>query len=172
MFDIDEFARIWGSGIPKPYLEKIKAASNTELKAFRREVKKHKKKPQKVNYAREVTPQGIKKFSIHDDILLKAIWWESNRRSKIKMWFYKLTVPLRKWWASFWLGSDFIESDYFGYALKGRERGQTKLEFCGFRKCFLDFMEDCKNYFIKHHRWIIGSIIALLGIYVGWINSK
>ena len=82
MFDIDAFISTWASGRPGVYLKQLGAASNEELLAFRKKVKAHKKQPQKITFASLVTPRGVEKFRIHDEILLRAIRWERIKRSK------------------------------------------------------------------------------------------
>ena len=52
LFNIDEFIQMYVGGDLKRYLEKIKNADDIKLKQFAKEIKKHKKMPQKINFAR------------------------------------------------------------------------------------------------------------------------
>jgi hypothetical protein len=168
MFDIDTFINTWSAGKPGSYLKLFEAASKEELLEFREKVKAHKKQPQKVTFASQITPRGVDKFCIHDDILLRAIRWELIKRSKWKRFFYDLTIPFRQHVGGLWYGADLKETEHFGFVLSYRNAGKTRLKYLGLKKCLINLGKAIWRYWVQHHWQIITALIALLAIYIKW----
>jgi hypothetical protein len=170
-FDIDQFISSCTAGRLDMYFDAIQCADDAALERFRTEVIRHKRQPQKTRYAAEHTPQGIYRFSPHDEYLLKAIWWERTKRSRFRMWIYKNILPIRRAWLFFWRGMELKDNKYFGYITIARTRNYGIIPYIGVRMTIFQATCKVRRYIIRHHWRIISALIAIAAIYVTWLSK-
>lgn len=156
MFNLDEIIPLFGDINRKHYLDKLLCnASTFELHQFKKEVKAHQRKSkfiQDIHY--------MPRMSVHDTIIA-AINYSLLKRSK---WYriYKTLLTLRKKLVSWFSGIDIQEHPYCGVLYVKRQH----------RKIFLhithaELQHILKNFWLSHWKFIITTIIAVIGLYLG-----
>jgi hypothetical protein len=167
ILDIDVCIGSYGSGNFANYLKKLKSATISELQCLKKAVKKHRSRPQKHRFSAIILPQGICKFSIHNEILIPAINYELSKRGRLKNLFWKIRKLLKSYYCSIWLGADLIDDIDIGYGIAYRQNGKNLLRFLGLKRCIALIALEMWNYFKKHHWQIITAAIAIYGIAKG-----
>lgn len=155
MFDLYQFISSFDSANREHYFgELIRKAETQKLYEFKDKVKAHRKKSrfiQDLHY--------MPGMSVHDSII-SAIDFELLKRSK---WYqlYRLTLPFRKKVVSWFSGIDIEEHPYCGALYRKRQNKKTFLHITG-----KELLQTLKSFWLEHWKWILTTIVAIIGIYL------
>ncbi len=156
IFSIDDFVSRWHVVAPKWWFDKLKNASNQDLISFRK-VAVHRRK----DLLKNQVFSNTKKFTLYH-MLVSAIDHELTKRSKLRLKIFSCLLPTRKRLAWFmghrklhyqwelFVWYEYIDTEDLLYKPLGY------------------YFYILKNFWLKHWKWIIGSIIAVLSIYINW----
>jgi hypothetical protein len=158
LFDIDFVTTQFGVTNLGHYIDVIKAASKTELVRFRSEVRQHER-----THPKQQAFADIPDFSTHDGIVA-AINHELRKRS-FAFAIYKFTLPVKRFFASTLRGLELKNHDDFGilYSVPHRTRSVLHMSL-GELGALL------KQFFFAHWKFIVGSLIALVGALAKWFS--
>ena len=156
IFSIDDFMQRWNVSTTKWWFDQLKKASDQDLIDFKKSVKRRRK-----DLLKNQVFANSSKFTLYH-MLIFAIDHELMKRSKLKMKIFYFLLPIREELVWF-IGHRKLH--YQWELFVWYEYIDTKnllYKPLGYYSCIL------RNFWLKHWKWIIGSIIAVLSIYLNW----